>query len=54
MKYTAIRQDRQKLVFDRGRGEVFFMGAKNVRIRSKPRYIITHFLLQERCTSSFF
>lgn len=47
MKYTTLRQDRQKLVFDGGRGGVFFMGARKVGIHSKPTYIIAQSLLRE-------
>lgn len=53
MKYTTLRQGRQKLVFDRGRCGEFFMGAKSGRIHSKPRYIMAQVLLQEHCASFF-
>lgn len=54
MKDTTLRQDRQKLVFDGGRGGVFFVGARKVRIHSKPTYIIVQSLLWEWGLSFFF
>lgn len=54
MKDTTLRQDRQKLVFDGGRGGVFFVGARKVRIHSKPTYIIVQSLLREWGLSFFF